>query len=188
MRQVRDHRESAPPAAVPGPQDGVAQWRRGKPALCGKGPLGPAERARKADATCQYMFCRYDANTRGPDEIAYSEMTIRSRFLHLISCHHKRKYTPTRPEAENEHRGKRSTVTPPTTPPPPHSPQSRQIIENLDLVAARLSCRKQRDGRRWVVSRAKRVAAESGSLVHRVASRLDGVFYFFKVGAYASVS
>ncbi|CAM9398531.1 unnamed protein product [Ectocarpus fasciculatus] len=56
-----------------------------------------------------------------------------------------------------------------------------EILENLDKVAARLSCRKQRDGRRWVVSRAKRVAAESGSLVHRVASRLDGVFYFFKV-------
>lgn len=57
-----------------------------------------------------------------------------------------------------------------------------QILEHLDLVAARLSCRKQRDGRRWVVSRAKRVVAESGSLVHRVASRLDGVLYFFKVG------
>ncbi|CAM9833140.1 unnamed protein product, partial [Ectocarpus sp. 12 AP-2014] len=56
-----------------------------------------------------------------------------------------------------------------------------EILENLDKVAARLSCRKQRDGRRWVVSRAKRVAAESGSLVYRVASRLDGVFYFFKV-------
>ncbi|CAM9838922.1 unnamed protein product [Pylaiella littoralis] len=56
-----------------------------------------------------------------------------------------------------------------------------EILENLDLVAARLSCRKQRDGRRWVVSRAKRVAAESGSLVYRVASRLDGTLYFFKV-------
>ncbi|CBJ48596.1 conserved unknown protein [Ectocarpus siliculosus] len=56
-----------------------------------------------------------------------------------------------------------------------------EILENLDKVAARLSCRKQRDGRRWVVSRAKRVAAESGSLVYRVASRLDGVFYFLKV-------
>ncbi|CAM9675644.1 unnamed protein product, partial [Scytosiphon promiscuus] len=56
-----------------------------------------------------------------------------------------------------------------------------EILENLDLVAARLSCRKQRDGRRWVVSRAKRVAAESGSLVFRVASRLDKTFYFFKV-------
>ncbi|CAM9624757.1 unnamed protein product [Ectocarpus sp. 6 AP-2014] len=56
-----------------------------------------------------------------------------------------------------------------------------EIVENLDKVAARLSCRKQRNGRRWVVSRAKRVAAESGSLVYRVASRLDGVFYFFKV-------
>lgn len=57
----------------------------------------------------------------------------------------------------------------------------QQIIENLGLVAARLSCRKQRDGHRWVVSRAKRVAAESGSLVYRVASRLDGTLYFFKV-------
>ncbi|CAM9142413.1 unnamed protein product, partial [Hapterophycus canaliculatus] len=56
-----------------------------------------------------------------------------------------------------------------------------EILENLDLVAARLSCRKQRDGRRWVVSRAKRVAAESGSLVFRVASRLEGTIYFFKV-------
>lgn len=33
-----------------------------------------------------------------------------------------------------------------------------------------------------MVSRAKRVAAESGSLVHRVARRLGGVLYFFKVG------
>eukprot|EP00752_Nemacystus_decipiens_P013301 g11781.t1 len=64
-------------------------------------------------------------------------------------------------------------------PSPPRRPE--KILENLELVAARLSCRKQRDGRRWVVSRAKRVAAESGSLVHRVASRLDGVLYFFKV-------
>lgn len=65
-------------------------------------------------------------------------------------------------------------------PSPP--PRREQILEHLNLVAARLSCRKQRDGLRWVVSRAKRVAAESGSLVHRVASRLDGVLYFFKVG------
>lgn len=76
--------------------------------------------------------------------------------------------------------------TPPTTlpthPPTHPSQRQRQILENLELVAARLSCRKQRDGRRWVVSRAKRVAAESGSLVFRVASRLDGILYFFKVG------
>lgn len=56
-----------------------------------------------------------------------------------------------------------------------------QVVENLGLVAARLSCRRQRDGHRWVVSRAKRVAAESGSLVYKVASRLDGILYFFKV-------
>lgn len=55
------------------------------------------------------------------------------------------------------------------------------MLANLDLVAARLSCRKQRGGHRWVVSRAKRVAAESGSLVYRVASRLDGILFFFKV-------
>lgn len=56
-----------------------------------------------------------------------------------------------------------------------------QVLANLELVAARLSCRKQRDGQRWVVSRAKRVPAESGSLIYRVASRLDGVLYLFKV-------
>ncbi len=34
-RQVRHHGESSPRAALPGPQDGVAQRRRGKLALCG---------------------------------------------------------------------------------------------------------------------------------------------------------
>lgn len=55
-------------------------------------------------------------------------------------------------------------------------------MENLKIVAASLSCRKQTDGHRWVVSRSKRLAAEAGGLVYRNAERLDGIIYLFKVG------
>lgn len=128
--QVRYRREGSARAALQGPQDGVAQRRRGE---------------RRSSI----------------------EPVVPSILPKPIPPCPQRCYPP--------HRVLKSVRA-------AHSlPKHDQILENLDLVAARLSCRKQRDGRRWVVSRAKRVAAESGSLVHRVASRLDGVLYFFKV-------
>ncbi|CAM9518622.1 unnamed protein product, partial [Discosporangium mesarthrocarpum] len=69
-----------------------------------------------------------------------------------------------------------------------------EVLAHLEMVAARLSCRRQRrrdrgdsekgkGGRdRVIVSRAKRVPAERGMLVYRVCRRFDdGVLYFVKV-------